>query len=82
MQVSVFTSSGTQAQQSTDIRGTQPWTELSLTWKAPKEPGLGSVCARRKMSDMPGSDIQGAAWIDDVSLTPARATPPGESPKP
>jgi len=22
------------------------------------------------MSDQPGSDIQGAAWIDDVSLVP------------
>jgi hypothetical protein len=27
------------------------------------------------MSDMPGSDIQGAAWIDDVSMVPANEEP-------
>jgi hypothetical protein len=37
---------------------------------------LGNVCLRRKMSDMPGSDIQGAAWLDDVALLPAGNSSP------
>jgi hypothetical protein len=51
-----------------EIHGTQPWTQITLPWTAPVEGGLGKFCLRRKMSDMPGSDIQGAAWLDDVTL--------------
>jgi hypothetical protein len=36
------------------------------------------VCVIRKMSDIPGSDIQGAAWLDDISMVPANE----DSPKP
>jgi tetratricopeptide (TPR) repeat protein len=54
-----------------EIHGTQPWTQITLPWTSPEEGALGKLCLRRKMSDMPGSDIQGAAWLDDVSLVPA-----------
>jgi hypothetical protein len=81
LKLSVFTPAGGVAEQSNEIHGTQPWTELSLSWTAPQGSGLGRFCIRRQMSDMPGSDIQGAAWIDDVTMVPvtspagATATP-------
>jgi hypothetical protein len=59
--------------QSGEIHGTQPWTELRLPWTAAQDSGFGRVCVTRRMSDMPGSDIQGAAWIDDVALEPLNA---------
>jgi Tetratricopeptide repeat len=61
-----------------EAHGTLPWTELRLRWTAPADSGFGRVCVKRNMSDMPGSDIQGAAWFDDVTLLPAsegRGTP-------
>ena len=73
MQIAIFTSAGTSVEQSNEIHGTQPWTQISLPWTAPQTPGLAGVCVRRKMSDMSGSDIQGAAWIDDVALIPLSA---------
>jgi len=51
-----------------ETHGTQPWTQINVPWTAPEAGGLGKFCLRRKMSDMPGSDIQGAAWLDDVTL--------------
>jgi len=54
-----------------EIHGTQPWTQIDLAWTSPEAGAFGKLCLRRKMSDMPGSDIQGAAWLDDVSLVPA-----------
>ncbi len=53
-----------------DVRGTQDWKQVRLTWTAPRGANSGRVCVRRIMSGMPGSNIQGAAWIDDVSLIP------------
>jgi tetratricopeptide (TPR) repeat protein len=73
LQVGAFTKAGVVSVQSGEIHGTQPWTQLQLAWTAPQDAGLGSVCVRRKMSDMPGSDIQGAVWIDDVVMIPAGA---------
>lgn len=81
-QISSYVATGQRAEQSSAIEGTQPWTQLSFAWRAPEDSGFAYVCARRKMSDMPGSDIQGAAWIDDVSLTPASASSSGQSAKP
>ena len=54
-----------------ETHGTQPWTQIHLPWTVPGSGVLGKFCLRRKMSDMPGSDIQGAAWLDDVSLVGA-----------
>jgi len=82
LQISAFTGPGVVATQSDEIHGTQPWTQLSLAWTAPEDSGFGRVCLRRKMSDMPGSDIQGAAWIDDVTMTPVSASSGGAAPQP
>jgi Tetratricopeptide repeat len=70
LQINVFTNAGVVSTQSGEIHGTQPWTQLQLVWTAPQESGFGNVCIDRNMSDMPGSDIQGAAWIDDVVMIP------------
>jgi tetratricopeptide (TPR) repeat protein len=70
LQIFAFSGSGNTSVETSEVHGTQPWSELTLSWKAPQDSGLGKVCARRRMSDMPGSNIQGAAWIDDVALLP------------
>jgi len=61
--------------QSGEIHGTQAWTQITLPWTSPDEEVLSKVCLRRRMSDMPGSDIQGAAWLDDVTLALADNPP-------
>ena len=73
LQIRAASRAGDIAAQSGEIHGTQPWTELRVLWTAPQDSGLGAVCVKRNMSDMPGSDIQGAAWIDDVALEPLDA---------
>jgi len=82
LQISAFTNAGVVSTQSGEIHGTQPWTQLQLVWTAPQESGFGTVCINRKMSDMPGSDIQGAAWIDDVVMIPAGAAGAAVAPRP
>jgi tetratricopeptide repeat protein len=82
LQISFFTGTSVAAEQSLEIHGTQPWTQLSLPWTAPQVSVLGSFCLRRKMSDMPGSDIQGAAWLDDVTLVPVSGSPTGAAARP
>jgi tetratricopeptide repeat protein len=82
LQVGAFTKAGVVSVQSSEIHGTQPWTQLQLAWTAPQDAGLGDVCVRRKMSDMPGSDIQGAAWIDDVVMIPADTPATAVAPQP
>jgi hypothetical protein len=82
LQVGAYTKAGVVSVQSGEIHGTQAWTQLQLAWIAPQDAGLGSVCVKRKMSDMPGSDIQGAAWIDDVVMIPADAPAAGTAPQP
>jgi tetratricopeptide (TPR) repeat protein len=78
LQIFVFTPTSTESVTTEDVHGTQPWKQLQLVWVAPAGAGFGSVCVKRKMSDMPESDIQGAAWLDDVSLVPINK----DSPKP
>ena len=73
LEILAYSGAGETRVQTAEIHGTEPWTELKLRWMAPQDSGLGRVCARRNMSDKPGSDVQGAAWIDDVALEPLRA---------
>jgi tetratricopeptide (TPR) repeat protein len=78
LQIFAFAQAGNVTVMTDDARGTQDWKQLRLTWTAPQGANFGTVCVRRLMSDMPGGNIQGAAWIDDISLTPVRresATP-------
>jgi len=58
--------------ETSDLHGTQPWTEVSIPWTATgDESRQVRVCISRKPSDDFGSRIHGTAWIDDVALTPA-----------
>lgn len=70
LQITAFAGSGTVLAESDEIHGTQNWKQLQLRWNAPPDSGLGSVCIARNMSDKPGSDIEGAAWVDDVAMVP------------
>jgi tetratricopeptide (TPR) repeat protein len=78
LQIFVFTPTSTESVTTEDVHGTQPWKQVQLMWVAPPGAGFGTVCVKRKMSDMPESDIQGAAWLDDISLVPMNE----DSPKP
>jgi tetratricopeptide (TPR) repeat protein len=71
LQIFVFTPTANESLLTEEVNGTQGWRQVQLEWTAPPGASFGSVCARRVMSDQPGADIQGAAWIDDVSLVPA-----------
>lgn len=53
-----------------EVHGTQEWKHIQMEWTAPAGTEFATICARRLMSDKPESNIQGAAWIDDVSLVP------------
>ncbi len=78
LQIFVFTPTSTESVTTEDVHGTQPWKQVQLMWVTPPGAGFGTVCVKRKMSDMPESDIQGAAWLDDISLVPMNE----DSPKP
>jgi tetratricopeptide (TPR) repeat protein len=80
VRLQIFVSSATGADRVTteEVHGTQAWNQIQLAWVAPPGAGFGSVCVKRNMSDMPGSDIQGAAWLDDISMVPVNE----DSPKP
>jgi tetratricopeptide (TPR) repeat protein len=75
LQIFVFTATNTESAVTEEVHGTQPWQQLQMVWVAPPGAGFGSVCVKRKMSDMPESAIEGAAWFDDISMVPANADP-------
>src|SRR6201984_940127 len=76
LQIFVFTATNTESDVTEEVHGTQPWKQVQLDWVAPPGAGFGSVCVKRKMSDMPESAIEGAAWFDDISMVPVNEDPP------
>jgi len=76
LQISILANGKNEAVATEEVHGTQPWKQIQLYWLAPPGGIYGSVCVKRFMSDMPESDIQGAAWIDDVSLVPVDEASP------
>jgi hypothetical protein len=68
--ITAFSGKGIVSAESDEIHGTQPWTQLKLSWTVPEDSGFGKVCVRRHMSALPGSHIQGAVWLDDVAMVP------------
>jgi len=60
--------------ETSEVHGTQPWTELSLPWTAVAGIRQLRVCVTRHPSDEFGSRIHGTAWIDDVALVPESST--------
>ena len=79
LQIFVFTPTNTEAVSTDEVHGTEPWKQVQLAWTAPAGAHFGSICMKRWMSDKSGSDIQGAAWIDDVVLVPATSTQTNEA---
>jgi hypothetical protein len=53
-----------------EVHGDQPWTNITLPWSAPYGAHFVRVCVARSPSELADGDIQGTAWIDDVSLIP------------
>jgi hypothetical protein len=56
--------------ETTEVHGTQPWTQLTLPWTAVAGVDQLRVCVARHPSDDFGSRIHGTAWVDDVALVP------------
>jgi len=56
-----------------DVRGTQPWTQISVPWKSGKDVSQLQLCVTRLPSQKFDSKIVGFAWIDDVDLVPEPA---------
>jgi hypothetical protein len=61
---------GTTSTDTPDIRGTQSWTRLELPWIAGKDVHRARVCVLRNTSHGFDRNIQGTAWVDDISLIP------------
>lgn len=53
-----------------ELHGTLPWTRLDLPWTSGKDVQELQVCVVRYPSQEAENKIQGAAWVDDVSLVP------------
>jgi hypothetical protein len=70
LKITAFAKSGNESAVTEEVHGTQAWKQVHLAWVAPEGTNFGAVCITRFMSDQPGSNIRGAAWIDDVSLIP------------
>ena len=69
------------AAETSDVHGSQPWTELTLPWTATGDDSRRvRVCVSRKPSGDFGSRIHGTAWIDDVALVPAGPAMPAPAP--
>ena len=56
--------------ETSEVHGTQPWTELNLPWTAGAGIRQLRVCVNRHPSDDFGSRIHGTAWVDDIALVP------------
>ena len=70
LQISVFAAAQGQSVTTEEVHGTQDWKQIQLSWTAPPHADSGTVCMKRQMSDQADSNIQGAAWLDDVTLAP------------
>ena len=56
-----------------DVRGTEPWTQVSLPWNSKADVHGLRVCVMRAPSAKFDNKIRGVAWVDDVALVPQLA---------
>jgi tetratricopeptide (TPR) repeat protein len=68
------------SRETSDVHGTQPWTQLAQSWTALANVPQVRVCVTRHPSDDLVSRIHGIAWIDDVALVPESSASPGAKP--
>jgi hypothetical protein len=59
-----------------DVHGSEPWTQVEIPWSSPADVHAVRVCIVRETSGRVDSQIQGTAWVDDVSLVPQTSVPP------
>jgi hypothetical protein len=59
-----------------DVHGSEPWTQVEIPWSSPADVHAVRVCIVRETSGRVDSQIQGTAWVDDVSLVPQTSAPP------
>ena len=58
-----------------DVHGSEPWTQVQALWTSPADVHQVRVCVVRDTSARVDSQIQGTAWVDDVSLVPQSPAP-------
>lgn len=58
-----------------DLHGTQPWTNIETSWTSGRNVQEMQVCVARLPSQEFADKIQGLAWVDDVGLVPLSAEP-------
>ena len=61
--------------ETSDLHGSEPWTQVQIPWTSPADARLVRVCVVRDTSGKVDSQIQGTAWVDDVSLVPQPPAP-------
>jgi Flp pilus assembly protein TadD len=61
---------GTPPAMTPELRGTEPWTRVTLPLKTGKDVHLVQVCLARMPSEKLDNKIAGTIWVDDVSLLP------------
>lgn len=59
-----------------DVHGSEPWTQIQFLWTSPRDVQEVRICVLRDTSGKVDGQIQGTAWIDDVSLIPAPSVQP------
>ena len=57
-----------------EVRGNEPWRQVSASWTAGKDVHLAQVCVLRNASRRLDNQIAGTVWVDDVTLTPESAS--------
>jgi len=62
--------SGNAVAWTTDVQGTQPWTQIELPWTSGADVHQLQICLSRNPSAKFDSKIRGSAWVDDVALVP------------
>jgi Tetratricopeptide repeat len=61
--------------QTSEIHGTAPWTNLEMSLAPAPKVRRATVCIMREPSNTPNANISGTAWVDDVNLVPQSAEP-------
>ncbi len=63
-----------------ELRGTESWTMLSLSWTPAKDVHLVQACLTRAPSGKLDNQIAGTVWVDDVTLIPETTAPAAARP--
>jgi hypothetical protein len=56
-----------------DVRGTAPWTRIVMSWTSANDVHELQVCLVRFPSEQDDNKIQGTVWVDDLALVPEPA---------